>query len=43
MLASDSRVDRSASVSSMRSRNVPSLPCAHNQLKSAVRAFPTCS
>ena len=43
MLCSDSRVDRSASVSSMRSTNVPSLPCASSQLKSAVRALPTCS
>ena len=43
MLSSDSRVDRSASVSSMRSTNVPSLPCASSQLKSAVRALPTCS
>ena len=43
MLASDSRVERSASVSSMRRMNVPSLPCASSQLKSAVRALPTCS
>ena len=43
MLASDSRVDRSASVSSMRRMNVPSLPRASSQLKSAVRALPTCS
>ena len=43
MLCSDSRVERSASVSSMRSTNVPSLPCASSQLKRAVRAFPTCS
>ena len=31
--ASDSRVDRSASVSSMRSRNVPSLPCAQQPVE----------
>ena len=41
--ASDSRVDRSASVSSMRRMNVPSLPCASSQLNSAVRALPTWS
>src|SRR5262245_6829251 len=43
MLCSDSRVDRSASVSSMRSTNVPSLPWARSQLNSAVRALPTWS
>ena len=43
MLASDSRVDRSASVSSMRRMNVPPWPRASSQLKSAVRALPTCS
>ena len=40
---SDSRVDRSASVSSMRRMNVPSWPRASSQLNSAVRALPTCS
>src|SRR5688572_9417244 len=43
MLASDSRVERSASVSSIRRMNVPSLPCASNQLNNAVRALPTWS
>src|SRR5262249_37682250 len=32
-----------ASVSSTRRMNVPSWPCASSQLKSAVRALPTCS
>ena len=41
--ASDSSVERSASVSSMRRTNVPSWPRASSQLKSAVRALPTCS
>src|SRR6185436_18981092 len=40
---SDSRVERSASVSSMRRMNVPSWPCESSQLKSAVRALPTWS
>ena len=43
MLSSDSFVERSASVSSMRRMNVPSLPRASSQLKSAVRALPTWS
>ena len=43
MAASDSRVDRSKSVSSMRSTNVPPVRRASSQLKSAVRALPTCS
>src|SRR4029453_17223959 len=43
MPSSDSFVDRSASVSSMRRISVPSLPRASSQLKSAVRALPTCS
>ena len=42
MPASDSRVERSVSVSSMRRINVPSWPCASSQLNSAVRALPTC-
>ena len=40
---SDSRVERSKSVSSMRRMNVPPWPRASSQLKSAVRALPTCS
>src|SRR6478672_10422176 len=43
MLSSDSFVERSASVSSMRRISVPSLPRASSQLKSAVRALPTCN
>ena len=43
MLTSDCLVDRSASVSSMRRMNVPPWPRASSQLKSAVRALPTCS
>ena len=43
MLSSDSFVDRSVSVSSMRRMNVPSWPRASSQLKSAVRALPTWS
>src|SRR5213592_2255457 len=43
MLSSDSFVDRSASVSSMRRISVPSLPRASSQLNSAVRALPTWS
>ena len=39
--ASDSLVDRSRSVSSMRRMNVPPCPRASSQLKSAVRALPT--
>src|SRR5438046_691869 len=39
--ASDSRVDRSTSVSSMRRINAPPRPRARSQLKSAVRALPT--
>src|SRR4030088_1426296 len=38
---SDSRVDRSTSVSSTRRMNVPCDPRASSQLNSAVRAFPT--
>src|SRR5262249_21289544 len=41
--ASDSRVERSASVSSMRRMNAPPCPRASSQLNSAVRALPTCS
>src|SRR2546427_3610163 len=40
---SASLVDRAKSVSSMRSTNVAPAPRAINQLKSAVRALPTCS
>ena len=40
---SDWRDERSRSVSSMRSTNVPPAPRASNQLKSAVRALPTWS
>src|SRR6185436_19147150 len=43
MLSSDSLVDRSASVSSMRRISVPSWPRASSQLKRAVRALPTWS
>ena len=43
MAASDSRVERSTSVSSMRRMNVPPVPRASSQLNSAVRALPTCS
>src|SRR5262245_58937149 len=42
-LCSDSRVERSKSVSSMRRMNVPPWPRASSQLKSAVRALPTWS
>src|SRR5260370_27486963 len=38
---SDSRVDRSTSVSSTRRMNVPCDPRASSQLNRAVRAFPT--
>ena len=41
--ASDSRVDRSTSVSSMRSTNVPPDPRASSQLNNAVLALPTWS
>ena len=40
---SESRVDRSASVSSMRRMNAPPAPRASSQLNSAVRALPTWS
>jgi hypothetical protein len=40
--ASDSRVDRAASVSSMRRMSFPPVFLAYSQLKSAVRAPPTC-
>src|SRR6266545_2921401 len=40
---SASFVDRATSVSSMRRMNVPPEPRASSQLKSAVRALPTCS
>jgi hypothetical protein len=43
MAASDSAVDRSTSVSSIRSTKVPPWPRASSQLKSAVRALPTWS
>src|SRR5689334_6739451 len=42
MPASDAFVDRSMSVSSILRMNVPSWPRASSQLKSAVRALPTC-
>src|SRR5690606_20265746 len=35
--------ERSSSVSSMRSRNVPPSFCAQSQLSRATRAFPTCN
>jgi hypothetical protein len=38
---SDTSVDRSASVSSMRRMNVPPCPRASSQLNKAVRALPT--
>src|ERR1041384_1828045 len=41
MACSDSRDERSRSVSSIRRMNVPPLPRANSQLKSAVRALPT--
>ena len=40
---SASFVERATSVSSMRRTNVPPAPRASSQLKSAVRALPTCS
>src|SRR5688500_3924504 len=43
MACSDSRVDRSVSVSSIRRTNVPPDPRASSQLNNAVRALPTCS
>ncbi len=43
MSASDSGVERSASVSSMRRMNVPPVPRASSQLKRAVRTFPMCN
>src|SRR5262245_37878876 len=42
-LCSDSRVERSKSVSSIRRMKVPPWPRASSQLKSAVRALPTCN
>ena len=43
MAASDARVERSKSVSSIRRTNVPPVRRASSQLKSAVRALPTWS
>src|SRR5262249_38552859 len=42
MAASDSAVERSTAVSSMGRMKAPSRPRASSQLKSAVRALPTC-
>ena len=42
MACSDSLVDRSMSVSSIRRMKVPPWPRANSQLNSAVRALPTC-
>ena len=42
MARSDARLDRSVSVSSMRRTNAPPARRASSQLKSAVRALPTC-